>query len=242
MTYRKFLYYTLMVFVFLILLIAGKHLVMVILTALGLWFGRKINQEEERVADEIKTNSRRQAELRSKAEELTNRFERLQESSKRRRRGNHKIIFLLILSAVFGAGRTGITLAAGDLYIPESYEELRELYIMADREVRERDKLITEYQALVVDYEKSLQELTGLVNRLQKINREKDLLIAVKEETMRARARAAYTKPAWGINCGLAVGEKTGYTLGIFRRRGWWGWFMNYSSSGPLAFGLSVYL
>src|SRR5690554_357125 len=192
MTYRKFLYYTLMVFVFLILLIAGKHLVMVILTALGLWFGRKINQEEERVADEIKTNSRRQAELRSKAEELTNRFEWLQESSKRRRRGNHKIIFLLILSAVFGAGRTGITLAAGDLYIPESYEELRELYIMADREVRERDKLITEYQALVVDYEKSLQELTGLVNRLQKINREKDLLIAVKEETMRARARCIH--------------------------------------------------
>ena len=236
MSYKKFLYYTFITCIFLVLLISGRHLAMVIITAAGLWYGREIAKEEKEIADEIKTGSRQQAKLMEKREELAERFKWMQESSKQRREGNYKIILLFIPLLLFGTGTAGIALAAGDLYIPESYEELRELYIMADREVRERDELLAEYQALVEDYEKSLQELTGLVNRLQEINREKDLLIAVKEKTI-----AACTRSAWGINCGLAVGEKTGYVLGIARRQGWWGWFMNYSSPGSVAFGLSVF-
>lgn len=237
--YKKTFYFTLGVLVLVILLIAGRHLLTTVLTVLGLWLGRKITEEEKKIDDEIKEQHQDQKDLFARAERLMNKYVKLKKSSERRKEGRHNPKFpviILIILVSFGAMTSDLALATDDLYIPENYEELRELYILADQEVRARNELITEYQVLIEDYQNSLRKLNALVNRLQEISEEKDMTIAVKDELI-----AVYEKPAWGLTGGLVLGERLGYTLGIIRLHDWWGWQVYYLRPGSLSLGLSLY-
>lgn len=236
--YKKIFYFTLSILVPFMFILAGKHLLFLLFSALGLWFASNINEKEKKVEEELVTQQQRQDQLLEEADHLKDRFAQMQESSKARREGRHKrSILILIILVAFRAIAGESVLATDDLYIPSSYEELRELYILADQEVRERDELLSQYQALIGDYEKSVQELNKLVTLLQEICREKDLTIAVKDELITLNKKAG-----WGVTGGIMVGNEFSYTLGLNRVGDWWGWQINYSPAGLVNFGLSIYL
>ena len=235
--YKKIFYFTLVIAVLFTLIISRKQFLLVILSALGLCFRSSIKEKEKEVEEKITTQHLRQIDLRDRTNKLKYRFDQWQKSSKARRTGRLKNLILLIILATFWVMTSAPVLAANDLYIPESYEELRELYILADQEIWERDELIREYQVLVEDYENLLRELKMLIKRLQEISEEKDLTIAAQEQII-----TLHKKPTWGITGGLTVSGELGYNLGIIRLRDWWGWQINYSPSGSLFLGLSIYL
>ena len=237
--YKKIFYVTLAIAVLLTLILAGKHLLFLFFSVVGLWLASNTNEKETKVEEEVSTAQQIQTELLDQADQLKIRSGQVKESSKARREGRYKkTSLLLIILVALRALVVDPVLAADDLlYIPASYEELRDLYIMADQEVRERDELISQYQALIEDYEKSLRELNILVTLLQEISREKDVAIAVKDELITLNKKAG-----WGVTGVLMVGDKFGYTVGLIRVEDWWGWQINYSPAGLLSLGLSIYL
>jgi len=236
-SYQKIFYFTLAISVLVILIVAGKYFSLVFLAALGLWLGHNTSEKEKKVEEEIKAQKQSQTALFNRTQELEKRFEQLKNASEARRKGKKPSNLLLFIFLVFTAMLSKPVSAADNLYIPESYEELRALYILVDREVRVRDELIGQYQALIADYENTICELNQLVQRLQEINSEKDLANVVKKEI-----NALQKRRAWGITGGLNVGDELGYSLGIIHVRGVWGWQINYAPSGLLSLGLSIYL
>lgn len=219
-----------------ILFVAGKYLSFVLFSALGYWLSRRINEKEKKVETEIKKEDQSQMELLKRTAELQHRFEQLQNLSAARRKGKKINILPLLLLVIFTIMPPEPAFATADLYIPESYEELRALYILADREVRERDELILQYQELIGDYQKRIQELNLLLQSLQEINREKELVIAAKDQIITLQQ-----KNGWGITGGLNIGKDIGYYLGVIRRYGSWGWLIHYSPPDWLSLGLGIY-
>ena len=140
---------------------------------------RERAEEEKRVADQEKESSENRQNRAERAEKKRNRF----------------ILPILIL---FLCAST-VAYAGENLFIPDTYDELREYYI-------ELWDLSEEYRALYYEAEASVKALQESNDRLQQIIADQQAYIdSLRRPKFGVSAGGSWTPSGWGANAGLII-------------------------------------
>ena len=198
-----------------------KDLIFPVLAAIGAFIGyifgkrpvkdpvspadRKKEQDAYQKIDNVKHDA---AETDKKQQSLDQRINDLENEVNKRRQGGSGL-FILILAALMLAGGT-VWSAKGDLYIPNDYNELKKLYIEADKQVLEALDIIKALRQQITDLQKQRDEALKAAEELKEVNLDKDKIIADQA------AKIGRLTHQWGVTPGYQTSQ--GFTLGVTRR------------------------
>lgn len=166
---------------------------------------REKEQQAYQKIDDVKHDA---TETDKKQKVLDKRISDLENDINKRRSGGSGpfIILLLALMLVSGTAWT----ATGNLYIPTDYNELKKLYIQADKEVQEALDIIKALRQQITDLQKQRDEAIQAAEALREVNLNKDKIIADQA------AKLERINHQWGLTPGYQTSQ--GFTLGVTRR------------------------
>jgi hypothetical protein len=148
----------------------------------------RIKKKNQAIKEAIEKQETIRTDLDIKTESWRERKERL-------RRGSLILVICVGLCLVASPARA-------EVYIPEDYEKLKELYIQAIALLDEADSLIAEYQSLVTDQARTIEEQAAMIEDLE-------------------RNVVRLTRPAWGVTAGIDLDDSVRWRLGVARKTGW---------------------
>jgi hypothetical protein len=184
------------------LIFAGKAF-FGILTAVIAGIFAKSTDASKKIGEVIKTEKERSKERQKQAGQLNQQADNWEEKNKRRRQGklgkppNINVILLLFVILV------GSVSAAGGLYIPKNYNELKALYIDADRALQDGKKIIDQYKNLYSGAEASNKKITDELADAKLIIDSQNKALAAAKVTMEQQDKRSQI-------CAGRVGELPG--------------------------------
>lgn len=201
--------------------------------AIGYLFGKRKpkdpvpqanRQKEQKAIQKIDTVKQQAVTTDQQQESLDQRIDDLEERVNKRRTGQPVAIMIILMELLLLSGTAWA--ANGDLYIPPGYNELKQLYIKADKQVLEALEIIKEQRQQIADLQKQRDEALQGAGTLKEVNLEKDKIIAGQA------ARLERLNHQWGVFAGGQTMK--GFTLGLSRRIDGFSFGMGLSSQGSV--------